>query len=201
MATHADESSGTAILCVECQNGVLGPAAVLPALGGDSTTLIATLARLLNAARAQGIPVVHATHEGNLGSHQPGTARLWRALAPATAHWKHGAPETQVVPELLDPADVVLPRHHGLYPTLDTELIPILRGYGISTVILVGVSLNVALPFTAGHLAQSGFRVVVARDAVGGTPPEYAELSLAHSIAMVAELTTTENLIAGWPGR
>ncbi|ASR03114.1 cysteine hydrolase [Gordonia rubripertincta] len=201
MTTGDDSSAATAVLCVECQNGVLGPDAVLPALGADSTILVDTLARLLCTARSSGIQVIHATHEGNVGARIPGTARLWRSLGPATAHWEHGTPETQVVSALFDTVDLVVPRHHGLFPTLDTELIPVLRGHGIATVVLVGVSLNVALPFTAGHLSQSGFRVVVPRDAVAGTPPEYAEMALRHSIAMVADLTTTDKLITHWSSR
>ncbi|MGV0793224.1 cysteine hydrolase [Mycolicibacterium sp. XJ1819] len=186
----------TAVLCVECQNGVLGPDSVLPVLAGDSAGLIDNLRRLLDAARASGVRVVHATYEGSLGGEHPGTARLWRVLGPATVNWAPGTPETQVIPELLEDTDLVLPRHHGLFPTLDSELLPVLRGLGVRTVILAGVSLNLALPFTAGHLTQAGFALTVARDAVGGTPAEYGDQVLDHTIAVLGRLTTVDGLIA-----
>lgn len=187
-----------AVLCVECQNGVLGPDAVLPALAADSGELIATVRRLLEAARTAGMHVVHATYEGALGGSPTGTARLWRTLGPATADWRPGDSATQVVPELLAPTDLVLPRHHGLFPTMDSELLPVLAGLGVQTVVLVGVSLNLALPYTAGHATQAGFRVIVPRDAVGGTPASYAQQVIDNTIAVLGRITTTDALIAEW---
>lgn len=188
----------TAIVCVECQNGVLGPESVLPALAADSADLVDNLRRLLDAARVFGARVVHATYEGSLGGKPIGTARLWRALSPATANWSPGSAETAVVPALLGSSDLVLPRHHGLFPTLDSELFPVLKGFGVTTVVLVGVSLNLAITHTAGHATQAGFDLVVPRDAVGGTPADYAEQVLDNTIAVLGRLTTVDKLIAEW---
>jgi nicotinamidase-related amidase len=198
MARAPWNSDTTAIVCVECQNGVLGAQSVLPALAADSSELVVSVQRLLNAARDFGARVVHATYEGNLGGHPTGTARLWRALGPATAQWAPGTAETAVVGELLAPSDVVLPRHHGLFPTLDSELLPVLRGFGVTTVVLVGVSLNLAITHTAGHLTQAGFELVVPRDGVGGTPASYAEQVLNNTIAVLGRLTTVDQLIDEW---
>jgi nicotinamidase-related amidase len=187
-----------AVLCVECQNGVLGPESVLPQLAADSAGLVANVRRLLDAARVHGARVVHATYEGALGGDHPGTARLWRALGPATAAWAPGTSETRVIPDLLAPEDLVLPRHHGLFPTMDSELLPVLKGLGVRTVILAGVSLNLALPITAGHVTQAGFDLIVPRDAVGGTPAEYGDQVLNNTIAVLGRLTTVDELIAEW---
>jgi nicotinamidase-related amidase len=197
-AAAKDNPTTIAVLCVECQNGVLGPDAVLPALAADSGQLVATLRRLLVAARGIGIHVVHATYEGALGGNPTGTARLWRTLGPATADWRPGNPATQVVPELLAPTDLVLPRHHGLFPTMDSELLAVLSGLGVQTVVLAGVSLNLALPYTAGHATQAGFRLVVPRDAVGGTPATYAQQVIDNTIAVLGRITTTDELITEW---
>ncbi|BBX18303.1 cysteine hydrolase [Mycolicibacterium duvalii] len=188
----------TAVVCVECQNGVLGPESVLPALAADSADLVSNVRRLLESAREFGARVVHATYEGNFGGQPTGTAWLWRALGPATAHWKPGTAETSVVPELLGEHDLVLPRHHGLFPTVDSELLPVLKGLGITTIVLVGVSLNLAITHTAGHATQAGFELVVPRDAVGGTPVEYAEQVLNNTIAVLGRLTTVDKLIEEW---
>jgi nicotinamidase-related amidase len=195
------ELSTVAVVCVECQNGVLGSESVLPALAADTAGLVANLRRLLDGARARGVRVVHATYEGTLGGDHPGTARLWRALGPATAGWAPGTPETQVMAELLAPTDLVLPRHHGLFPTLDSELLPVLKGLGVRTIVLAGVSLNLALPHTAGHATQAGFQLVVPRDAVGGTPADYANQVLDNTIAVLGRITTVDDLVAEWAGR
>lgn len=200
MAPSRWNSDRTAVVCVECQNGVLGAESVLPALATDSSELVGTLSRLLDAARSFGARVVHATYEGSLGGQPTGTARLWRALGPATAHWKPGTVATSVVPTLLRPDDLVLPRHHGLFPTLDSELLPVLKGLGITTIVLTGVSLNLAVTHTAGHVTQAGFELVVPRDAVGGTPAEYAQQVLDNTIAVLGRLTTVDELIDEWAG-
>lgn len=188
----------TAVVCVECQNGVLGAESVLPALAADSSELVASVGRLLDAARQFGARVVHATYEGSLGGQPTGTARLWRALGPATAHWKPGSVEAAVVPELLGHGDLVLARHHGLFPSLDSELFPVLKGFGVTTIVLVGVSLNLAITHTAGHATQAGFELVVPRDAVGGTPAEYATQVLDNTIAVLGRLATVDQLINEW---
>jgi nicotinamidase-related amidase len=188
----------TAVVCVECQNGVLGPESVLPALAADSSELVSSLRRLLDSARQFGARVVHSTYEGNLGGQPTGTARLWRVLGPATADWAPGSAYTTVLSELLVPTDLVLPRHHGLFPTLDSELLPVLKGFGVRTIVLAGVSLNLAITHTAGHVTQAGFDLVVPRDAVGGTPKSYAEQVLDNTIAVLGRLTTVDQLIGEW---
>ncbi|MDT5186392.1 MAG: hypothetical protein QOI29_4550 [Mycobacterium sp.] len=202
MATTPLTPETTAVVCVECQNGVLGPESVLPALAADSSELVFSVRRLLDSARQVGVRVVHATYEGNLGGRATGTARIWRALGPATAQWAPGSASTAVLPELLAPTDLVLPRHHGLFPTLDSELLPVLKGLGVSTIVLAGVSLNLAITHTAGHVTQAGFDLVVPRDAVGGTPQDYAKQVLDNTIAVLGRLTTVDQLIGEWtPGQ
>jgi nicotinamidase-related amidase len=198
--TNSDDPSAVAVLCVECQNGVLGPESVLPQLAADSSDLVVNLRRLLDAARTYGARVVHATYDGAFGGGHQGTARLWRTLGPLTASWAPESPETQVMPELLAPTDLILPRHHGLFPTMDSELLPVLRGLGVHTVVLTGVSLNLALPITAGHLTQAGFDLFVPRDVVGGTPAEYGNQVLNNTIAVLGDITTVDKLIAEWTG-
>jgi nicotinamidase-related amidase len=196
-----EDASTVAVLCVECQNGVLGASSVLPKLAADSGDLLANLRRLLDAARGAGVRVVHATYEGALGGRQVGTARIWRVLGQATAAWAPGDPATQVIPELLAESDLVLPRHHGLFPTLGSELLPVLHNLGVRTVVLAGVSLNLALPHTAGQITEAGFDLVVPRDAVGGTPAAYAEQVLTNTIALLGRITTVDDLIGEWAAR
>ncbi|HVW45201.1 MAG TPA: cysteine hydrolase [Amycolatopsis sp.] len=188
----------TAVVCIECQNGVIGQDAILPALANDAQGLVAGIGRLLTAARDAGVLVVQATFEGTLGATDHGTAPLSRATRRHSRDWGPGHRATQVVSELSDPRDLVLPRHHGYNPAWGTELLPVLRGREIRTVVLAGVSLNVALPLTAGEAMHGGFRVVVPRDAVAGTPAEYGEQVLRHTIAMLATVVTVEDLVSAW---
>ncbi|MDV6264698.1 isochorismatase family protein [Rhodococcoides yunnanense] len=188
----------TAVVCIECQQGILGDNSILPDLQRDSAHLVPAIGLLLDAARAVRATVVHATFGGPMGGKPSGTAGVWRRMGPATRDWTPGSAPTTVLPELLGAGDLVIPRHHGLFPTSDSELLPVLRGRGVQTVALVGVSLNLAIPHTVGDLSQAGFGVVVPRDAVAGTPAEYGDQVLSNTVALMARITTTGELIGQW---
>jgi nicotinamidase-related amidase len=198
MASITLDPRSTAVVCIECQNGVVGSTSMLPALAADAADTMKAIGRLLTSARAAQVLVAHATFEGYLGGEQVGTAPLYRRVAKATRHWEPGHPDTQVLPELLDPSDLVLPRHHGLNPAWGTELLPVLRQHGVQSLILTGVSLNVAIPLAVGQAAHEGFTVIVPRDAVAGTPLEYGEMILQNTVAMLATVTSVDDLIASW---
>jgi biuret amidohydrolase len=62
----------------------------------------------------------------------------------------------------------------------------------------VGVSLNVAITNLAFDAVNSGYQVVLPTDAVAGTPREYAEQMLQHTLRNVTTLATTEGVLAAW---
>ena len=80
-------------------------------------------------------------------------------------------PESQVVAALgPEPEDLVLNRLHGLNPMAGTDLDPILRNLGVTTIVGVGVSLNVGMTNLAFDGVNRGYQVVIPRDAVAGVP-------------------------------
>ena len=193
-----DDAASVAVLCVECQEGVIGPNSVLPNLGAGLGELIENIRRLLNSGRRAGARVVHATYDGPLGGKQVSRARLWKTLEKATSHWQPGDPETRPLPELFANTDIVIPRHHGLFPTIDSELLTVLGNLGVRTVILSGVSLNVSLPVTAAHLTQAGFDLIVPRETAVGIPAEYGQQVLVNTIAMLGRVISLEDLLSEW---
>jgi hypothetical protein len=47
-------------------------------------------------------------------------------------------------------------------------------------------------------LVNQAFDVVVPRDAVAGTPDDYGEMMIAHTIRFLATMTTTDDLVKAW---
>ena len=94
-----------------------------------------------------------------------------------------GSDAVQVPAEIgVDPGDIVLaalPR-----PRADdgTQLDPILRNLGVTTIVGVGVSLNVGMTNLAFDAVNRGYQIVLPRDAVAGVPPDYAEAVLANTL-------------------
>jgi nicotinamidase-related amidase len=184
----------TAVVTCECQQGVLGEEAVFPALAeaASKTGLLENVRLLCTAARRARVPVVHCTAERRTDGRGANTnARLFAAAArtpfdPALHPGLGADPER----------DLVLPRLHGLGPFQDTGLASVLRNLGATTVVVTGVSVNVALLELTLGAVDAGLQAVIPTDAVAGTPPEYAEAVLAHTLALVATLTDTATVAA-----
>jgi biuret amidohydrolase len=96
------------------------------------------------------------------------------------------------------PSDIVLPRHHGLGPMTGTQLDSMLRNLGVTTIVGVGVSLNIGMQNFAFDAVNRGYQFVMPTDAVAGVPAEYGEAVLANTLSLVATLTTTADVLAAW---
>jgi len=189
----------SALVTSECQNGVIGPVATLPQLAEAAMgTVIPNGARLCVAARNAGIPVVHCTAGRRADGRGSNTnARLFMAMRKAPRAIELGDTATQVIDEFdVQPSDFVLSRMHGLSPMAGTDLDAILRNLGVTSLLVAGVSLNVAIPNLVMDAVNLGYRVVLARDAVAGVPASYGEQVLENTLALLAELVTTDELVA-----
>ena len=162
--------------------------------------MIERLAVLCGAARAAGVRVVHATasrRDDAAGSND--NARLFRAVRRSPVALRPGSFEAQVVADLgPEPADLVLDRLHGLNPMGGTDLDPILRNLGVRTIVVTGVSVNVAVTNLVMDAVNAGYQVVLPRDAVCGLPADYAEAVIDHTLALLATVTTVDDLVAAW---
>ena len=198
------EPGRTAVVTSEVQGGVLGGPSALPVLADAAAAvgLVPNIARLVQAARAAGAQVIHCTayrRSDAKGANR--NARLFRAVQKQPEGLLPGTPLSEVLPELgPEPEDLVLTRTHGLDPMTGTDLDPVLRNLGVTTVIVTGVSLNVAITNLVFDAVNHAYDVVVPRDAVVGIPREYGEMVLEHTLAYLATVTTTDDVIAAWQG-
>ncbi len=191
----------TALVLQECQNGVIGELSALPALAEAAKEgLIPNVAALATAARAAGVRVIHCTAQHRTdGWGGNRNARLFRAMPKMPVQLHVGTPAVEVVPEIgVAEADIVLPRHHGLSPFEGTELNSLLRNEGVRTIVAVGVSVNVAIINLTFDAVNAGYVVVIPRDAVAGTPPDYVDAVFEHTLGIVATVTTTNDVVDAW---
>jgi nicotinamidase-related amidase len=194
------DPASTALVIVECQNGVVGQGSALPALAAAATGILPVIGRVARAARKAGARIIHLTFVPVYGGlSMNGNTPLQHDIAGKTSGWTADGPSTAVVDEIgVEPGDLVLSRHSGMSPTHSTELFALLRNLGVRTVVLAGVSLNVAIPSAAIELADEGFSVVIARDTVAGTPAEHADSVLRYTLRFLATITTADEVIAAW---
>ncbi len=192
----------TAIVAFECQVGIIGPDGPFPALveAVRAGRMIERLAALMEAARAVGAQVVHATantRPDGRGSSQ--NTRMQAAAARSRASKPFDPTSQQIVPELGPrPEDLVIGRLHGITPFYDTGLDAALRNLGIRTVIATGVSVNVGVTGLVFEAATRGYQVVLPRDCVAGIPADFVDSIIANSLSLLATVTTSEAIIAAW---
>jgi nicotinamidase-related amidase len=191
----------TAVVTSEIQNGVVGAESALPALAEVARQgTIPAIARLVKAARAAGVQVVHATAYQRPDLKGVNTnARLFLGVQRSPVRLLPGTPAVEVIPEVgVEPDDLVLTRTHGLNPMAGTDLDPILRNLGITTVVVAGVSVNVAITNLVMDAVNLGYQVVLPRDAVCGLPADYADAVIDNTLRLLATVTTVDDLTATW---
>jgi nicotinamidase-related amidase len=192
----------TALVLQEVQNGVVGSPSVLPALAESAAAvdLVAHCAQLARAARAAGVTVIHCTAETrDDGKGANRNARLFLGVKHAPVKLSPGSDAVQVPAEIgVDASDIVLARYHGLGPMTGTQLDPVLRNLGVTTIVGVGVSLNVGMTNLAFDAVNRGYQIVIPRDGVAGVPAEYGQAVLDNTLNVIATLTTTADVVEAW---
>lgn len=193
----------TALVTSEVQRGVVGERSALPALADAAAAeMLPNLARLLPAARTAGVQVVHCTAYRRADGKGANTnARLFLGVRKSPVQLLPGTPEVAVVAGLGPEAeDVVLTRTHGLNPMAGTDLDPVLRNLGVRTIVVTGVSVNVAITNLVMDAVNLGYDVVLPRDAVCGIPQEYADAVIDNTLSLLATVVTTDDLVEIWKG-
>jgi nicotinamidase-related amidase len=192
----------TAVVTSEIQRGVIGDFSALPELAKQGREILPNVVRLVEAARAAGAEVIHCIAERRADDRGMNrNARMFAYMAKAEPKLLPGSPATEIVPEVkLHDSDVVLSRLHGLSPFSGTELDFVLRNLDVTTVVAVGVSVNIAIQNLSFDCVNAGYQVVIPVDAVAGTPRSYVEQVFEHTLRNVATLVTTDDLLRAWSG-
>ncbi len=191
----------TVVLTQECQRGIIGDLGqgVLPDAARE-IGLVEKVGRLVDVGRAAGCRILHCIAEGRPDN--PASA----TNAPILRVGRRGGgnsvwdPRGMDVVEGIDVAatDITSVRTVQVSPIIGTEVPTILRNLGARTVVAVGVSANLGIPNVAIDCVNLGFEVVIPRDAIVGYPLDYTELVIKHTLAMVAKICTTAELVELW---
>lgn len=189
----------TALIALEVQERLLFPDdAIIPGIAraAQESGLIPRLVELYAAARRVGVPVIYVTDHRRLDGYGASkNLMVGRAIVGGSTVVSHGPIVADLAP--LD-TDVVIQREHGMTGFYTTPLDAYLRNLGINTVVLTGVSANIAVNGTSLEAMNLGYKVVVASDGIAGDPPEYVEMLLKYTIRNVAVVVTSEQLVSTW---
>jgi nicotinamidase-related amidase len=190
--------SSPAVLVVDFSCGFTDPEC---ALGSDLTAAVEATKRLLDAARAKGLPVLFTTigYEPSLRD-----AGLWLQKAPALGELKLGGPWVDIDPRLERQAGETIVLKKGASAFFGTNLVAILISQRVDSVILCGATTSGCIRATAIDLLQYGFPTLVPRECVGdrAQAPHNANLfDIEAKYADVVSLTDALAYIESVPER
>ena len=190
----------TALIAVHIQNDIVGPdGAFAPFFRAeiDRVGTLATIARVLDAARAAGVPVVYTRvawrpDYSDLHANSP----LLNIVVQQNC-LVDGTRGAAIVDELTPQDTDHVVTHQRVGGFHNSELDEVLRGLGVDTVAFLGVATNASVEGTARVASDLGYRVLVISDACSAATPEAHAASL-ESLGLLAEITTADDLIAAF---
>ncbi len=179
--------SAPAVLVVDFSRAFTDPSMPLAA---DFAAEIDATTRVLDAARAAGHPVYYTTviyDEADLAD-----AGIWAKKVPATVTMRAGTPGIELDERLgrRDDEAVIVKKYASAF--FGTDLQSRLTARGIDTLVLCGCTTSGCVRASAVDGLQHGFRVMVAREAVGDRDDNAHVQSLLDMQAKYADVMTVE---------
>jgi nicotinamidase-related amidase len=187
-----------ALLISECQKGVIGPGlSLFEGLVSEAAEreIVPRIDSLAKAFREAGYPVVHLHVV-----HKPGYPDLPVTnviLANSTRHGRMviGSVDVEPVDELRPSGnDIIHARSFSLVGFHGTELDATLRHMGVDTLVLAGVSTNVAISGTALCGSDLGYQVVVAEDCTAGSDAKTHEFICKNLLPLYSTVSDSSTI-------
>jgi biuret amidohydrolase len=177
------------LVIIDMQRDFLEPGGFGAALGNDVSLLRRTIAptgRLLAAARAAGLTVIHTRegHRPDLADLPPSKKLRGRLAAgigdpgPMGRILVRGEAGHDIIPELYPVAGEPVVDKPGKGAFHATDLDAILKNRGIGQLIVCGVTTEVCVNTTVREANDRGYDCLVVADCVGSYFPEFQEMGL-----------------------
>ena len=179
-----------AVLVVDFSCGFTDPAC---ALGSDLSAEVEATRRLLDAARAKGLPVIFTTigFEPSLAD-----GGLWLQKVPALGDLQVGGDWVEIDPRLERREDETVVLKKGASAFFGTNLAAILVSQRIDSVVLCGATTSGCIRATAIDLLQHGFPTLVPRECVGDRAQAPHEANLFDIQATYADVVSLDEALA-----
>jgi nicotinamidase-related amidase len=157
--------------------------------------ILPNIARIAQRSREAGLPVIHLTiaHRPDFIDVQPNS--LLAVMARKNRLLIAGSPEAEIVKDLTPaPQDLLVARSSGLIGFHGTALDAMLRRMRIETIVIAGVSTNVAVAGCAMAGADLGYHVIIAEDCVAAADPVTHEVIIKDQLRMIAHVASADDV-------
>lgn len=189
-----------ALLVSEVQNAITNPAYRDNALVSqvESRQIVPKINALTAAFRAAHRPVVFCTIAARTADFSDFVVNCALAAGIRRNGQLVSGTEPAAIHDdiVVDPTDIISHRTHGMAPFTGTSLDATLRGLGVDTIVLCGVSTNIALPGAATEAVAYGYNVVLAEDCTAGATAETHEMQVRMHLPRLATVTDSASILA-----
>jgi maleamate amidohydrolase len=171
------------------------------ALGSDLTAQVEATRRVLDVARAKGLPVVFTTIGFEPSLKDGG---LWLQKVPALGDLQIGGRWVEIDPRLDPREDETVLVKKGASGFFGTNLASVLVSQGVDSVILCGATTSGCVRATAIDLLQYGWPTMVPGECVGDRAQAPHDANLFDIQAKYADVVSVDDAIAyleGVPGK
>ena len=194
----------TALIVVDMENDFVALGAPMETPAGRA--MLPHLKQVLTCCREYGIPVIYTTHAHRAGGYDQGLL----AHAPPIGRGEalvDGSPGVAIFPEIAPRDDEIVITKHRFSAFYGTDLEIILRGLGVTTVVITGVTTENCCHATARYAFFRDFQVVFLADATATvdypdlgygsmSADEVRRATLVILARDTADVITTETFIA-----
>jgi len=180
-----------ALVVVDVNRGFTDPASPLVC---DLDACVSAIARLLEAFRAAGLPVVFTTVVYDEFGKQ--AAAVFIEKVPALLVLEPGSPWVEIDPRIAPVEGEPVLSKHFASAFFGTTLASVLASAGVDTVVVTGASTSGCVRATALDAMQHGYRVVVPREAVGDRNQAAHEANLYDLDTKYADVVSVEDVLS-----
>ena len=202
MPDLALDPARAALCVVEMQNDIVHESNVgQRGIGGvlaaqvEKRGVIPRLQAVIAAARAAKVPVLYINFCGKPGFPRPDT-RLHRRTGrePTLIEGTWGVQIHEAL--AARPEDFVLERTVGVDGSYGTQLYPVLRMLGRMTMLMTGVSTNLAVEGIVRASVNRGFDLVVIENCCASYPDEWHRFTIDNIMPLLATVTSADAVVA-----
>jgi gluconolactonase len=199
------DNARTALIIQDLQNDVVSPGGSFAGTGSAEHAakqdVVANVARLADAARTAGLPVIHVYFIVEAGARGLKlNAPIFRGIQ-STGAVERGSWGAAAAPGLEPRGGDHIVEKTRMNAFYGTRLDILLRGLGVETLILTGAWTNMSIEHTARHGADAGYETIVVSDGTSTLSDEWQDAALNHALTNISRVETVDRLIAAIQAR